>query len=256
MTRYFTLPYDCGQRGLRMGAGPLRIARDLGVEAEEIAPETAYPQEIRTSFELYRALASRVRESGDFPVVLSGHCGASIGVAAGLGADDLAILWFDAHGDYNTPETTDTGFLDGMCLAVATGRCWHNLAHTIPGFTPVDPRRVIHSGSRDYSPGEREALVRDGVRMTPDFAGIDAKRLLVHVDLDVLDPRYGRANRYAVDGGLSSDDVLQIIDSAREHFTIAGLTIASYEPDGDEDGRIADAAVRIVRAVTAPGSRR
>ena len=239
-----------------MGSGPLRLVQELGVQAEEIRPAAPFPQEIRTSFELYRALASRVRESDDFPVVLSGHCGASIGVAAGLGADELAILWFDAHGDYNTPETTDTGFLDGMCLAVATGRCWHNLAHTIPGFTPIDPRRVIHAGSRDYSPGEREALVRDGVRMTADFAGIDAKRLLVHVDLDVLDPRFGRANRYAVDGGLSPDDVLQIIDSARAHFTIAGLTIASYEPDGDEDGRIADAAVRIVRAVTAPESRR
>ena len=250
MTRYFTLPYDCGQRGLRMGAGPLRLVEALGVDAEEITPASSYPQEVRTSFELYRELAARLGSCDDFPVVLSGHCGASIGALAGLDAD--AILWFDAHGDYNTPDTTDTGYLDGMCLAVATGRCWHNLARTIPGFTPIDPRRVIHAGARDFSPGEREALVADGVRMTPDFDGFDAKRLLVHVDLDVIDARYGRANHYACDGGLVPDDVLSIIDDARGHCEIAGLVLASYDPSCDTDDRIAEAAVRIVRSVTAP----
>lgn len=241
-----------------MGAGPLRLVRDLGIAAEEIAPASEFPAEIRTSFELYRALAERVRTVDDFPLVLSGHCGASIGAAAGLGIPDLAILWFDAHGDYNTPDTTDTGFLDGMCLAVATGRCWQSIARTIPGFSPIDPRRVIHVGSRDYSPGEREALLADGVRMEPRFDGIDAKRLLVHVDLDVLDSRHGRANHYASEGGLSPDDVLRTIEQAGEHFTIVGLVIASYDPGCDEDGRVADAAVRIVRAVTAtvPGLRR
>ncbi|HVG25426.1 MAG TPA: arginase family protein, partial [Thermoanaerobaculia bacterium] len=178
--KYYTLPYDCGQRGLRMGAGPLHLVRKLGVEAEELAPESSYPQEVRTSFELYRALAARLRDDVDFPVIFSGHCGAAIGAMAGLGAD--ALLWFDAHGDYNTPDTTDTGYLDGMCLAVVTGRCWHSLARTIPGFAPLDPTRVVHVGARDFSPGEREALVADGVRMTPDFDGIDAERILVHVD--------------------------------------------------------------------------
>ena len=246
MTRYFTLPYDCGQRGLRMGAGPLRLVEALGVEAEELAPASPYPQENRTSFELYRALASRIAASDEFPVIFSGHCGASIGAAAGLGAGDLAILWFDAHGDYNTPDTTDTGFLDGMCLAVATGRCWHTLARTIPGFTPIDPRRVVHVGARDFSPGEREALVRDGVRLGPDFDGIDATRILVHVDLDVIDTRYGRANAYACEGGLSPDEVLDVIAQARSRFTIAALVLASYDPSCDTDGRIAQAATRIV----------
>jgi len=250
VTRYFTLPYDSGQRGLRMGAGPLHLVEKLGVEAEEIAPASPFPAEIRTSFELYRALAVRVAASDEFPVILSGHCGASIGAAAGLGVDDLAILWFDAHGDYNTPDTTDTGFLDGMCLAVATGRCWRGPAATIPGFAPVDPRRVVHVGSRDYSPGEREALVRDGVRMGADFDGLDATRMLVHVDLDVIDSRYGRANHFACEGGLSPDEVLGVIEEARSRFTIAGLVIASYDPSCDEDGRIADAAVRIVSALS------
>jgi arginase len=226
----------------------LHLVQHLGVEAEEIVPASDWRAEIRTSFELYRALAARVAAVEEFPVIFSGHCGASIGAAAGLGVDDLAILWFDAHGDYNTPDTTDSGFLDGMCLAVATGRCWHGVARTIPGFAPIDPRRVIHVGARSWSPGEREALLRDGVRLSPDFDGIDATRLLVHVDLDVIDSRYGRANPYACEGGLSPDEVLDVIGRARERFTIAGLVIASYDPSCD-DGRIADAAARIVRAL-------
>lgn len=249
MTRYFALPYDSGQKGLRMGAGPFRIARELGVDAEEIEPATEFHSEIQTSFQLYRALAERVASSGDFPVVLSGNCGASIGAAAGVGTERLAVLWFDAHGDYNTPDTSDSGFLDGMCLAVLTGRCFHTLAKTIPGFAPVPPWRVIHLGSRDYSPGEREALVADGVTMTPDFDSIEADRILVHVDLDVLDPRFGRANPYAVDGGLSPDDVLHLIDRARERFEIAALVLASYDPSCDPEGKIAAIGARIARAV-------
>lgn len=111
MPHLFTLPYDCGQRGLRMGAGPLRLAELLQRDAEEIRPASPFPQEVKTSFELYRALAARLKDSDDFPIILSGHCGASIGAAAGLNAD--AILWFDAHGDYNTPDTTDTGTSTG-----------------------------------------------------------------------------------------------------------------------------------------------
>ena len=232
-----------------MGAGPLHLVERLGVDAEEIVPQSPYPQEVKTSFELYRRLATRVQETDDFPVVLSGHCGASVGVAAGLGASDLAILWFDAHGDYNTPDATDSGFLDGMCLAVATGRCWHNLARTIPGFTPVDPKRVVHVGARDFSPGEREAMIADNIRIGPSFDGIDAKRMLVHVDLDVIDSRYGRANHYATEGGPSPDEVLETIDRARKQFEIAALVIASYDPSCDESGAIGDAAVRIVRLV-------
>jgi arginase len=137
-----------------------------------------------------------------------------------------------------------------MCLAVATGRCWHTLARQIPNFRPIDPRRVVHVGARDWSPGEREALLRDGVRLEADFDGIDAKRMLVHVDLDVINAKYGRANHYACEGGPSPDEVLETIERARKRFQIVGLVIASYDPSCDTDGRIADAALRIVRVLS------
>jgi arginase len=254
VSRYFSLPYDSGHRGVRMGAGPLTLIEALGVEATEIKPATDFRAEIKTTFELYRALATRVAESGEFPIVFSGHCGAAMAVASALGVDDLALLWFDAHGDYNTPDTTDTGFLDGMCLAVLTGRAWKGLARTIPHFAPLNPRRVIHCGARDWSPGEREALLADGVRVARtandvSFDGIDAKRILIHIDVDVLDPQFGRANHYACDGGLSPDDLLGLIEKAKARFTIAGLVIAAYAPECDPEGKIVETVKRLVAAV-------
>lgn len=253
--RYFSLPYDSGHRAVRMGAGPLRLIEALGVEATEIEPASEFRAEIKTTFELYRALATQVAESSDFPIVFSGHCGAATAVAAALGVDDLALLWFDAHGDYNTPDTSDTGFLDGMCLAILTGRGWKGLAKTIPHFAPLDPRRVVHCGARDWSPGEREALLDDGVRVarTADDVSfdsiVDAKRILIHIDVDVLDPQFGRANHYACDGGLSPDDLLRLIARARERFEIVGLVIAAYAPECDPEGRIVETVKRIVAAV-------
>ena len=71
--------------------------------------------EIRTAFELLRALAERVRfayNNGAFPLVLSGNCNGSLGTLAGIGSNDqTGIIWFDGHGDFNTPETTESGFL-------------------------------------------------------------------------------------------------------------------------------------------------
>ena len=69
-----------------------------------------------------------------FPVVLAGNCNSYVGTLAGLETDRAGVSWFDAHGDFNTPETTTTGFLDGMGLAMASGRCWKAMPETIAWF--------------------------------------------------------------------------------------------------------------------------
>jgi len=261
--RFFAIPYDSGHERMRMGNGPMRIARELDVEPLEIRSQREFRTEATTAFELYRSLADKVHEAvamGDFPVVLSGNCGAAIGTAAGAGCDDLAAVWFDAHGDYNTPDTTDSGFLDGMAMSILNGRCWKNLAFGIPRFAPLAPSRTMHVGARAYSPGERDALLYDGVWLVEpltlrettvnpmlDAMRRDASRVLIHVDLDVIDPRFGRANGYAADGGLSPDDVLRVIGLAAQRFTIAALVLASYDPSCDPEGKIAAIGANIVR---------
>lgn len=267
MLRYFTVPYDSGHRAARMGAGPLRLAQELGVEPASIETSMKLPREIATAFELYGKLAESVHEcvaAGDFPVVFSGNCGAVNGLAAGVGMEKLAVMWFDAHGEYMTPDTTTSGFLDGMGLSILTGRCFKRMAAGIPWFRPLPPQRTMLVGSRDYSPGERDDLFADAIAVAEPrdltepnvdrwLAGMNlhADRLVVHVDLDVLDPKHGRANEFAAEGGLSPEQILRVIGIARRRFEIVALELASYDPACDEDGRVARIGAEIARA-TAP----
>src|SRR5439155_26231921 len=95
--------------------------------------------------------------AGAFPIALSGNCGSAIGAIAGVG-EGTGVAWFDGHGDFNTPETTVSGFLDGMALAIATGRCFRPLARSVPGFVPVAGHDAFLVGARDLDPEERTAL--------------------------------------------------------------------------------------------------
>jgi len=256
--RVFAIPYDSGHEGLRMGAGPLRL-RELFDDVEEIHARKDWRAEIRTSFELYAELAGRIRKSpGAMPVVLSGNCGACAGTVAGVGSEGLGVIWFDAHGDLNTPETTDSGFLDGMALSIVTGRCFGPLAKNLIGLDPVPPEHTVHIGGRDWSPGEEEqgrasgvtiaASPRDAVAAIERLA-MTCDRVVIHVDLDVIDPSFGAANQFAVTGGLSPGDVASLVKSAKERMRIAALDFASYDPSFDREGRIVDAVRTIVSSL-------
>jgi arginase len=131
------------------------------VSVETIEPQREFRAEVATQFELYGSLAQHVaeaRQNNRFPLILSGNCGATVGAIAGAGNKKLGVIWFDAHGEFNTPETTTSGFLDGMGLAVATGQCWKNLAASIPNFHPLPAERILLIGGRDFDPGEQESL--------------------------------------------------------------------------------------------------
>src|SRR5688572_19792128 len=147
--RILQVPYDSGQRALRMGRGPLHLVergladrlQDAGHETEVELIETGetFPSEIKVTFDLQRRLADRVRATiatGAMPIILGGNCNYTVGAMAGIDPLHTGLIWFDAHGEFNTPETTVGGFLDGMGLALGTGRCWRQIAATIPGFRP------------------------------------------------------------------------------------------------------------------------
>src|SRR5687767_1880913 len=132
--------------------------RGARVELCELAPTSeSWVAEIGTAFDLDRQLAREVaaaRLRSAFPLTLAGNCITSVGTVGGLGAGATGVLWFDAHGDFNTPETTIGGFLDGMALATVVGRCWRSLAAGVPGFTPVAEENVVLVGARDLDPAE------------------------------------------------------------------------------------------------------
>jgi arginase len=224
------------------------------------APADGWRAEIRTAFDLARAVAGAVSEAiagGVFPLVLSGNCApAALGCVAGLpGAP--SVFWFDAHGDFNTPDTTIGGFLDGMALAAVTGRCWPQLTAAIPGFEPVPEEWVALLGTRDLDPLEAEALGQSAVRWLPpgDVRGRlpevlrnmrpAGRTTYLHLDLDVLDPSEGRVNPYAAPDGLSRGDVARAIRTIAGATPLGAAALTALDPDSDSAGRAVEAALEL-----------
>lgn len=288
--RILVVPYDSGHRAVRMGRGPLHLIEyglEAALEAAGHEPDVVLidselepPTEGAVAFDLARSIAAQVRaarDAGAFPLVLAGNCFSALGTVAGLGPDRTGVLWFDAHADLNTPETTRSGFLDGMAAAALTGRCWAGIAASIPGFEPVPDARIAFFAVRDLDPPEAEALerselgratpeaVREGVRGADagDLArALDRCRgaggLYAHVDLDVLDPSVARANGYAAANGLDVDDVVGVVRQASAHAPIVALAVTSFDPAYDDHGRDSTAATAIIvrtLAIAAEGGR-
>jgi arginase len=274
--RLLLVPYDSGQRSVRMGAGPdyLRTAglteqleaAGHTVTMQVVEPATtSWRAEVQTSFELMRAVARHVQEAradGKFPLVLSGNCLSAVGVIGGLGLN-TGVLWIDAHGDFNTPQTTMSGFLDGMTLATVTGRCWSELARSIQGFVPVPDEAVLMLGVRDLDPGEATALAKSNIaRLGAEFSAdqlepqLDSLRqhlgqFYLHLDLDALDPSEGRANGYSARGGFSKEKLDELLRLISAHLPVAAMTLASYDPAYDPENKVA--AIAIAAAMTVVG---
>ncbi len=268
-THVILAPYDSGQHRRRMGLGPERIfeaglkplfARiGMDFDCEEIALESDFPAEIATAFQLCREVSARVsecRQRGSFPIVLSGNCNAAIGSVSGCDGGATGIVWFDAHGEATTPETTTSGFLDGMGIGILGGRSWHRMAESVPGFDQVPGRRIVLFGARDLEPAERDLLHSMGVsRLTqPEKLGAwlasprDFEQVYLHVDLDVLDPTAAIANQWTPSGGITVECLRDAILETRKHVRIAALGIASYDPEADRDGKALAAAVTVCEA--------
>jgi arginase len=275
--RLIAVPYDSGVRGWRMGAGPDRLlasglearlrAAGHAVSTEHVElPASAATAEIAATFTLAAQLADRVRAAraeGALPIVLAGNCASAIGTLSGLDEATPAILWLDAHADLNTPDTTRSGFLDGMALAIATGRCWGAMAAAVPGFRPIPDDNVCLIGTRDLDPAEIDLLDASRIAAVhPHYAflhltpALDAVRgraetAYLHIDLDVLDPEEGRANQFATPGGFLLGQMMAVIWSIRQRFEIGAVALTAYDPTGDPDGRICAAAEVILREVLA-----
>jgi arginase len=274
------VPYDSGRRGERMGAGPERLLQaglvnrlaNAGhhVQVQTIeAPAGAWQSEIRTGFDLAADVSRAVTAAvagGRFPLVLSGNCGpAALGCVAGL-RNAAAVFWFDAHGDFNTPDTTIGGFLDGMAMATLTGRCWPGLAAAIPGFSPVDEKSVILLGARDLDPLEAAALDVSAVRLVGpvDFRsrlqdvlpalGASLGPAYLHLDLDVMDPSEGRINGYAAAGGLSRPDIEWAVAAIAGVAPLGAAALTALDPSADPTGRTVETALDLALALVANGA--
>lgn len=279
MIDLLVVPYDSAQRGARMGAGPLALLSAGLVEWLErqgyatavspLEPLGEFHAEIATAFDLHgvvkRSVASSV-EGERLPIVLAGNCNTGVvGCLAAHDADDVGLFWFDAHSDAETPETSTSGFFDGMGFAVALGECWAAKLEEL-GWQGLNGTRAALVGAREISRAAQATLDRHGVAIvSPENARSEAaveglgeaisqlrsagvRRVHVHVDLDVLDPdQVGQANSYALPNGLTVDELLEQLRVILRAFQLLSASVASYDPAYDNSGNVAAAAFEVVR---------
>jgi len=277
-----SVPYDSGVRGARMGAGPETLLKSgladrIAAQGHEISqtsielPSDVFLPEVKAAFELDRRLSKAVSAAiarDAFPVVLSGNCISSLATVSGLGVKEPGVIWFDAHGDFNTPETTKSGFLDGMALAILTDRCWQLLAKTISGFAPVRDDRVMLVGARHFDEDESALLsstkvvrvsseeVHKDFRETLASFGQRVRDVYLHVDLDVLDTSEGNANSFAVAGGLSLSELLDAIHAIGDVTHIRAVALTAYDPACDGNGKMSEAAANVIETAIDANARR
>lgn len=195
---------------------------------------------------LYRALAAEVRDAvlaGERPVVINGDCCATIGVLAGLQQAGLepTLIWFDAHGDFNTWETTPSGFLGGMPLAMAVGLGEQTLLEGA-GLRPWPVAKVILTDARDLDPGERENVARSGISHLTDIEQLlEPDRLpdgplYVHFDTDIIDPADAPAMNYPAPGGPSSEQVRGVLRTLAATGRVVAVSMTLWDSELDPDG--------------------
>ena len=273
------VPYDSGHFDLRMGLGPAHLLQhglakqlqDAGHQISETRLHCAADpmNPVATTFSINHLLAKHVRlalQNHSLPLVLAGNCNSCIGSIAGAGKERLGVIWFDAHADFNTPDTTLSGYIDGMGLAMATGRGWKNLMAEIPGFKPVLDKHVILVGARDLDPEEDQGLAASDIAvvtpqviqqnglsqaMTPLLTQLkqQVERIYLHIDMDILDPAIYPSKVFAPPGGLVTEDVVAAIELIKAHFTIRACALTAYDPASDPENRALKAGLQFAQTI-------
>ena len=282
------VPTDYGQarRGVDMGPSAIRYA-GVAERLEAIGHIVQDQGDIRVSkkfekvtidkqllnleevIDVSTSLASRVHEAVNekkFPLVLGGDHSIAIGTLAGLGEHykNLGVIWFDAHADLNTPDTTPSGNIHGMPLAVSIG-IGHERLVKIHDFSPkVKSNNIVIIGARSVDPGERQLIREQGIkvytmheidrlgmtRVMEDalayLKGLQVDGLHMSLDLDALDPLYTPGVGTPVPGGLTYRESHLAMEIVQESGMLTSAEFVEVNPILDEKNKTADVAVALM----------
>lgn len=195
--------------------------------------------------DLYHPLAKFVHESildKKRPVSIAGDCCSSIGVLGGIQQAGInpTLIWFDAHGDFNTWETTPSGFLGGMPLAMIAGRGEQTILEKL-GVEPLPEEQIFLSDARDLDPDEHTALLGSRVNHLANVGSLLDHQLpegplYVHFDTDVLDQNEAPAMNYPAPDGPTAASLQRVFSYLAQTKRIIAVSLSSWNPDLDEDG--------------------
>lgn len=282
------VPLDHGQsrRGVNMGPSAIRYAgaidrlEAIGHEVTDegdIQVDVAKSTEINTSNlknvnEIIKAnttLAKKVEDvvkGGSFPLVLGGDHSIAIGTLAGLATsyENLGVIWYDAHADMNTSETSPSGNVHGMPLAVCIGLGDERLVNLHTEGPKVNPKNIVIIGARDVDPGERVLIKEKGIKvftmheidkngmssvMEDAIAYLQSREVDgVHLslDLDGLDPLYTPGVGTPVPGGISYRESHLAMEMLEESGMITSAEFVEVNPILDVENKTANVAVDLM----------
>lgn len=284
------MPLDFGasRHGSDMGPSAIRLAgikeklESLGhktIEHTEIFKATAqeyekpgnpkakYLKPITNACTKLAAKVEQITADGDFPLVLGGDHSIVLGSLAGLSATakkqnkSVGVLYVDAHGDFNTPETSPSGNIHGECLAASAGLGLPELTNLYYEGQKIDPKNICFVGTRDLDPGEKILMKKAGVTVFTmsdiDCQGFPAivrqvlaffKKIdIIHVsfDMDVLDPMFAPGTGIPLPGGMTNREALLLMEEIATTGKVRSAEIVEVNPILDVRNQTAILAVSL-----------
>ena len=225
----------------RLVAGAAELAALVPGDRRVRVPVSDKSPSVPTLLENLATVRAALADRPD--VIVGGDCGVEVApVEAALAAhgDGLVVVWFDAHGDVNTPESSPSGAFHGMVLRTLLGS----------GFPEISPSRVLRpsqvvlAGVRALDPAEKEYVEEAGLALvepaalgtlTSVVAALQPRAVYLHIDLDVLDPEFFASVGTPEPEGVTPDQLIAAVRELTARFPIAGVGITEYEPDRAED---------------------
>lgn len=260
-------------------AGLMGVLKNLGLEIQDRGDFTSLVSEqlnldiktpvniaqVRTDFHDLAENTRKIDCHGYYPLILGGDHSTSIGTIAGLSSfyENLGVIWFDAHADVNTPETSPTGSIYGMPLAINLGYGHPELISIGQSVPKVRPENVVFIGTRDLDDGEKEFLAQNQLKvysmemireMGIEQAVKEALQYLsskcdgIHLscDLDVLDSIHVPGVRTPCENGLTLEEGLVALQLMGESKLITSAEFVEVNPLLDVDAKTAKAAINLI----------
>jgi len=290
------LGYGAGQTGSELGVDAMRLSRIRGdvltghirslgyhvtdygnvdvIRSYETAPPATNPKYLAEMVASSKNTATEIKlilGDGSFPVILGGDHSIAIGSLSGIAShyrekgEEIGLIWFDAHADINTPETSRSGNIHGMPMAAVLGRGSDELVN-LEGFAPkIKPEFCAHVGARDLDSGERQLVHELGLRENFfTMSDIDKRGMLdcvkdaiaiatkapggfaVTFDIDMIDPRFAPGSGTLVRGGATYREAHLALEVVAEHGGMRSFEIVEVNPMLDQSNITVELACELI----------